>query len=57
MGWFIVADTQMYALVLRLQDILDLMGDRLLDNSSRGAFDGSYKVTGDNKGNLPGIKW
>ena len=33
-----------------LQDILDLMGDRLLDNSSRGAFDGSFKVTGDNKG-------
>lgn len=32
------------------EDILDLMGDRLLDNSSRGAFDGSYKVTGDNKG-------
>eukprot|EP00913_Durusdinium_trenchii_P022615 g21239.t1 len=31
-------------------DILDLMGDRLLDNSSRGAFDGSFKVTGDNKG-------
>ena len=26
------------------------MGDRLLDNSSRGAFDGSFKVTGDNKG-------
>ena len=34
-----------------VQDILDLMGDRLLDNSSRGAFDGSFKVTGDNKGN------
>lgn len=32
------------------EDILDLMGDRLLDNSSRGAFDGSFKVTGDNKG-------
>jgi len=32
------------------EDILDFMGDRLLDNSSRGAFDGSYKVTGDNKG-------
>jgi len=32
------------------EDILDLLGDRLLDNSSRGAFDGSYKVTGDNKG-------
>jgi len=31
-------------------DILDTMGDRLLDNSSRGAFDGSFKVTGDNKG-------
>lgn len=27
-----------------LQDILDLMGDRLLDNSSRGAFDGSFKA-------------
>ncbi|CAK0789428.1 unnamed protein product, partial [Prorocentrum cordatum] len=31
-------------------DIVDLMGDRLLDNSSRGAFDGSFRVTGDNKG-------
>ena len=29
------------------------MGDRLLDNSSRGAFDGSFKVTGDNKGHSP----
>jgi len=29
------------------------MGDRLLDNSSRGAFDGSFKVTGDNKGRSP----
>ena len=29
---------------IMLQDILDLMGDRLLDNSSRGAFDGSFKA-------------
>lgn len=36
---------------MNFDDILDLMGDRLLDNSSRGAFDGSYAVTGDNKGN------
>jgi len=35
---------------MQYEDILDLMGDRLLDNSSRGAFDGSFKVTGDNKG-------
>jgi len=31
-------------------DVVDLMGDRLLDNSSRGAFDGSFRVSGDNKG-------
>jgi len=35
---------------MTMDDIIDTMGDRLLDNSSRGAFDGSYKVTGDNKG-------
>eukprot|EP00931_Biecheleriopsis_adriatica_P054641 TRINITY_DN32175_c0_g1_i1.p1 TRINITY_DN32175_c0_g1~~TRINITY_DN32175_c0_g1_i1.p1 ORF type:complete len:519 (-),score=119.74 TRINITY_DN32175_c0_g1_i1:34-1518(-) len=33
-----------------MDDIIDTMGDRLLDNSSRGAFDGSFAVTGDNKG-------
>jgi len=33
-----------------MDDIIDTMGDRLLDNSTRGAFDGSYSVTGDNKG-------
>eukprot|EP00929_Paragymnodinium_shiwhaense_P048932 TRINITY_DN2469_c0_g1_i1.p2 TRINITY_DN2469_c0_g1~~TRINITY_DN2469_c0_g1_i1.p2 ORF type:complete len:472 (-),score=136.06 TRINITY_DN2469_c0_g1_i1:474-1889(-) len=31
-------------------DIMTLMGDFLLDNSSRGAFDGSFAVSGDNKG-------
>jgi len=35
---------------MTMDDIIDTMGDRLLDNSSRGAFDGSFKVTGDNKG-------
>jgi len=35
---------------MMMDDIVDTMGDRLLDNSSRGAFDGSFKVTGDNKG-------
>jgi len=35
---------------MSMDDIIDTMGDRLLDNSSRGAFDGSFKVTGDNKG-------
>lgn len=35
---------------MTMDDIIDTMGDRLLDNSSRGAFDGSYAVTGDNKG-------
>ena len=39
------------------EDILDLMGDRLLDNSSRGAFDGSFKVTGDNKGHSMWEEW
>jgi len=35
---------------MTMDDIIDTMGDRLLDNSSRGAFDGSFAVTGDNKG-------
>jgi len=35
---------------MSFDDIVDLMGDRLLDNSSRGAFDGSFRVTGNNKG-------
>jgi len=35
---------------MTMDDIIDTMGDRLLDNSTRGAFDGSFAVTGDNKG-------
>lgn len=35
---------------MTMDNIIDTMGDRLLDNSSRGAFDGSYAVTGDNLG-------
>lgn len=49
-GWVVKSVNGVDVTGWDFDDILDLMGDRLLDNSSRGAFDGSFKVTGDNKG-------
>uniref|UniRef100_A0A7S4RQZ0 Protein kinase domain-containing protein n=1 Tax=Alexandrium monilatum TaxID=311494 RepID=A0A7S4RQZ0_9DINO len=49
-GWVVKSVGGVDVTSMAFDDILDLMGDRLLDNSSRGAFDGSFKVTGDNKG-------
>lgn len=49
-GWVVKSVGGQDVTQMDFDDILDLMGDRLLDNSSRGAFDGSFKVTGDNKG-------
>lgn len=49
-GWVVKSVAGVDVTNMKFDDILDLMGDRLLDNASRGAFDGSYAVTGDNKG-------
>lgn len=49
-GWVVKSVGGVDVTQMAFDDILDLMGDRLLDNSSRGAFDGSFAVTGDNKG-------
>lgn len=49
-GWVLKSVNGQDVTMMDFDDILDLMGDRLLDNSSRGAFDGSFKVTGDNRG-------
>lgn len=49
-GWIVKSINGKDVTTMDFDDILDIMGDRLLDNSSRGAFDGSFKVTGDNKG-------
>jgi len=49
-GWWVKSVAGQDVTNMDFDDIVDLMGDRLLDNASRGAFDGSYKVTGDNKG-------
>jgi len=48
--WAVMSINGTDATAMTMDDIIDTMGDRLLDNSSRGAFDGSYAVTGDNKG-------
>eukprot|EP00419_Tripos_fusus_P009639 CAMPEP_0172656000 /NCGR_PEP_ID=MMETSP1074-20121228/1045_1 /TAXON_ID=2916 /ORGANISM="Ceratium fusus, Strain PA161109" /LENGTH=494 /DNA_ID=CAMNT_0013470749 /DNA_START=84 /DNA_END=1568 /DNA_ORIENTATION=- len=48
--WAVKTVNGMDVTKMTMDDIIDTMGDRLLDNSSRGAFDGSFKVTGDNKG-------
>jgi len=50
LGWVVKSVNGKDVTDMLFDDILDLMGDRILDNSSRGAFDGSFKVTGDNKG-------
>jgi len=49
-GWVVKAVNGIDVTKMKFEDIIDLMGDRLLDNSSRGAFDGSFAVTGDNRG-------
>jgi len=50
LGWVVKSVAGIDVTAMAYDDILDMMGDRLLDNASRGAFDGSYAVTGDNKG-------
>lgn len=49
-GWVVKSVGGRDVTQMAFNDIIDLMGDRLLDNSSRGAFDGSFAVTGDNRG-------
>jgi len=49
-GWAVMAVNGTEVGSMTMDDIIDTMGDRLLDNSCRGAFDGSFAVTGDNKG-------
>eukprot|EP00443_Scrippsiella_acuminata_P016180 CAMPEP_0115285604 /NCGR_PEP_ID=MMETSP0270-20121206/61516_1 /TAXON_ID=71861 /ORGANISM="Scrippsiella trochoidea, Strain CCMP3099" /LENGTH=450 /DNA_ID=CAMNT_0002702631 /DNA_START=47 /DNA_END=1399 /DNA_ORIENTATION=+ len=49
-GWVVKSVNGIDVSGMSNDDICDFMGDRLLDNASRGAFDGSYAVTGDNKG-------
>merc|ERR1740121_864665 len=58
-GWVVKSVNGIDVTGMSNDNICDFMGDRLLDNASRGAFDGSYAVTGDNKGNnkiLPKIE-